>query len=310
MIHVKSEFSNFELFSEAAKNWDIDFRLLSSNDFRATLTMFATETFQISRTSLQGKIDQYGKTPEGFRSIVIPANAAITYSWLHKEVDGSNILIFPKDGTLDSVSYEGFDVFVVDVREALIDDFIHIMGMVNLPSVFNQSEQYINLSPSFFLEFNQKTSYLLNENLSKPLSVQLSNQIIHSLLSYLDKSTFVKKVPSLTKRQTAVTRAVDFIHQNISEKIFLKELCKETGMSERSLEYGFKKKYHISPNQYIKAYKLNEVKKELIAFRGSGIKISTIAGKYDFWHMGQFANDFKKHFGVLPSDVYLKNVKV
>jgi len=43
------------------------------------------------------------------------------------------------------------------------------------------------------------------------------------------------------------------------------------------------------------------VKKEL--FLNEELKISTIAGKYNFWHMGQFAKDFKRQFGVLPSEI-------
>jgi AraC-like DNA-binding protein len=31
--------------------------------------------------------------------------------------------------------------------------------------------------------------------------------------------------------------------------------------------------------------------------------VSSIAAQYGFWHMGQFAADFKERFGVLPSEL-------
>jgi AraC family transcriptional regulator, ethanolamine operon transcriptional activator len=73
------------------------------------------------------------------------------------------------------------------------------------------------------------------------------------------------------------------------------------GVSERALLYGFKAKFRVSPSEYIKAYRLNVVKHEIYPMPNK--PIFEIASKYHFWHMGQFAKDFKQQFGVLPSEV-------
>ena len=86
---IKATFHDFDLYYESIRNWDLDFRLLSKNDFQAYLHMFSSQTFQLGRTKLSGKIEQQGSTPVGFRSIVIPANYHGQYIWLNKKVNGS-----------------------------------------------------------------------------------------------------------------------------------------------------------------------------------------------------------------------------
>ena len=54
--------------------------------------------------------------------------------------------------------------------------------------------------------------------------------------------------------------------------------------------------------QYLRTLKLNKVRKIL---KHSGIQnthTTDIANNYGFWHMGQFAKDYKNLFGELPSE--------
>nr|WP_299161693.1 helix-turn-helix domain-containing protein [uncultured Eudoraea sp.] len=87
----------------------------------------------------------------------------------------------------------------------------------------------------------------------------------------------------------------------MEEAIRIDQLCRNAHVSERTLDYVFKEKYQVSPIEYIKAIKLNEVKKELLQSKEQ--LISSVAAKYGFWHMWQFAADFRKRFGELPSEV-------
>ena len=74
-------------------------------------------------------------------------------------------------------------------------------------------------------------------------------------------------------------------------------------VSERTLEYAFLEKFQISPSQYIKAHRLYLVRKHLLNNKGKYHKISDVASKYGFYHLGQFSYDFKRHFGLNPSQI-------
>ena len=79
-------------------------------------------------------------------------------------------------------------------------------------------------------------------------------------------------------------------------------LVRQTGASERTLEYVFQERLGLSPKKYIRTYRLNRARRELTNPTHPGRKISDVANAWGFWHMGQFAGDYKALFGELPSE--------
>ena len=58
----------------------------------------------------------------------------------------------------------------------------------------------------------------------------------------------------------------------------------------------------MSPGAYLRAVRLNSVRKQLRLGDPQSTKISDIANACGFWHLGQFAADYKRHFGERPSE--------
>ena len=304
MTLIKANFSDFEQYKKASEDWELDFRLLSKNNFSAYLNMFISKNIRISRTTLSGNIEQFGITPIGFRSIAIPTRYSSSFVWLRKKVDTNNILIFPKNGTLDAVSYHNFDVYVIDVNETFLLKLIDDLGYKNAAKIFIEDEQKLFMNQVFALEFSRMVEPFLNDqnSISSAKNI-IAKNIFLFFLKYVESQGKSESSSPLRKRDTALLKAVDLINGIHGETPSIQQICVYSNVSERTLEYAFLEKYKVTPSQYIKAVRLHKVKKELIALKGSSIKISTIAGKYDFWHMGQFAKDFKNQFGVLPSQI-------
>jgi len=308
---IKQTFTDFDVYNASVKDWQLDYNILSHKDFNAKLNMFTDETFAISRITLQGKLVHRGLTPIGFRSFVIPINYKEKFIWFNKGSGGNELLVFPKNCKIDAVTFNDFDAIVVSIENNLLEEKLQEIDCYKCDVVFGEKEQELFLSKEFAKEFNALTKYFLtkhikNTNFSDTASnkhTELVNQIIYKLLEYIQLTRFKKPIKIKSVKDNALKEAIDFIHNN-SESIFsVKELSLLTNVSERTLLSAFKERYNVSPSEYIKSYRLNKVKNELFALKDSNINISAIAGKYHFWHMGQFAKDFKKHFGVLPSEV-------
>lgn len=301
---IKANFSDFDNFTEAVSDWELDFKLLSKNDFSAYLHMFSSETFTLGRTKIHGKIEQRGRPPKGFRSIAIPVDYNSEFVWLNKKVSGNKLLIFPRDGVLDGVSFYDFDVYVVSIEESILLQILENTAYVYSKKIFDGSEQALFLSKAFSKSFHQVANKFLNTQITSQEKHQLLiNNIIHFLLRYIeDSNESIISIPQ-KKKEAALRKAVDIINDEQEILFSVQQLCALTCISERTLQYAFKDKYKVSPGEYIKAVRLNRVKKELILSKGNHINISAVAGKYHFWHMGQFAKDFKAQFGILPSEV-------
>ena len=79
------------------------------------------------------------------------------------------------------------------------------------------------------------------------------------------------------------------------------ELCRELAVSERTLHYAFQEIRGLSPMAYFKASRLNAVRQELKAAAAGTTTVGEIAQRWGFWHNGEFAADYRRLFGELPS---------
>ena len=59
---------------------------------------------------------------------------------------------------------------------------------------------------------------------------------------------------------------------------------------------------HTLPEQYLRARRLNGVRKILRSHGPGEVRIYEVANEWGFWHMGQFAADYRKLFGERPSE--------
>jgi AraC family ethanolamine operon transcriptional activator len=84
------------------------------------------------------------------------------------------------------------------------------------------------------------------------------------------------------------------------------ELCRRTGASRRKLSYSFQEVLGTSPAKYLRAARLNGVRRELKAASRSQLNVQDVASRWGFDHLSQFSQDYKHLFGELPSDT-LKN---
>ena len=107
-------------------------------------------------------------------------------------------------------------------------------------------------------------------------------------------------------RDLALARALRFIKASGWAHLRVQDLCREAGASERSLQYAFRDHFGLSPRRFINAYRLAIVRQELLAADPAEGKIGDIASFMGFWHSGQFAKDYRRMFGELPSDTLLR----
>jgi AraC family transcriptional regulator, ethanolamine operon transcriptional activator len=103
-------------------------------------------------------------------------------------------------------------------------------------------------------------------------------------------------------RRAAVRVALDYVHEKFSEPLRLAELCRRANVKVRSLEYGFREVKGLTPIAYIRSLRLNAVRRALQRDEaGPARSITEIAMDSGFWHLGQFASDYRQFFGETPS---------
>jgi AraC family ethanolamine operon transcriptional activator len=78
------------------------------------------------------------------------------------------------------------------------------------------------------------------------------------------------------------------------------DLCETIGVSAPTLYRAFMQEFGVSPKRYIQIRSLSGVRKHLLEAE-SGTLVGDVANRWGYWHMGQFAADYRRQFGELPS---------
>lgn len=103
-----------------------------------------------------------------------------------------------------------------------------------------------------------------------------------------------------SKARRVVQTARSFLDERRDEAVTIDELCLQTYTSRRTLQNCFEQVTGVSPAVFLKAVRLNNVRRDLFR-EGRGAQVSDIAARWGFWHLSQFALDYKRMFGESPS---------
>lgn len=108
--------------------------------------------------------------------------------------------------------------------------------------------------------------------------------------------TLSNAMPSASKSYADLAK--EYIHDHISDKISISDICKKLGCSKSTLLTGFKNKYGTTVGNYITECKLRAAAELLLEGKKS---INTIAAETGFSDQSYFSKVFSAHYGAPPS---------
>jgi AraC family ethanolamine operon transcriptional activator len=119
--------------------------------------------------------------------------------------------------------------------------------------------------------------------------------ISEALTVYPDTASAARERPF---RHWELVKAVEEkLHDAATCPLSIAELCADLGISRRTVQYAFQQALDLNPVAYLRAVRLNHVRREL----RSGASVTNAATKWGFLHLGDFASDYRRMFGELPS---------
>lgn len=131
----------------------------------------------------------------------------------------------------------------------------------------------------------------------------LSDSVVGHLVNLLQTALRAPPpTPSFPGRCRVVEQAVAFALARGAEPVTVSELCAKTRVSRRMLNYCFQDVLNTNPVHYLKAIRLNGVRRDLRQADPVPGVIRDVAGRWGFWHFSRFASEYRSLFGELPSD--------
>lgn len=121
------------------------------------------------------------------------------------------------------------------------------------------------------------------------------------MLNFLDSSHQVSELRN-SRRCELIKQAEEIMVEDLSRPWSVQDLCEQLHVSERTLRYGFQEHIGMSPMAYLKIQRLQNARYQLMTSTTDQTTVTDVAIQCGFWHMGQFAKDYKKIFGESPSE--------
>jgi len=138
----------------------------------------------------------------------------------------------------------------------------------------------------------------------------LNDAVLRSALDTLTPTlNYQEKLSPFSSRKKGVRQVLDYLHIHARQMPTITELCQVAGLSERSLQYGFKEYMGISPVRYLRLLRLNEVRRELMLMTQKRVKVMDVALNWGFVELGRFSGEYRQLFHELPSETLKANYR-
>ena len=170
--------------------------------------------------------------------------------------------------------------------------------------IFNCTKQPINfkLDAQYAIAFDECEDRILNvifgyDADDKNINAIINHQFASLYLTLIEN--YKHKAKNINPYSKEVASAVKYINENLNEKISFTDISKKYNLSERTFRKAFNSVMGVSPKTYQQSARMNIAATKL---KDGDLTISEISDELGFYSQFHFSKDFKKHFGVTPSE--------
>ncbi|WP_458069666.1 helix-turn-helix domain-containing protein [Rhodanobacter sp. BL-MT-08] len=152
--------------------------------------------------------------------------------------------------------------------------------------------------------FHQSRDYAPVSLIESELETLLENHLLAGLSAQADDRPHCSR--GRRAHYQIVQRAEQYMRDNMRRVIYLDELCKAAGVSERALRYAFDDLLGLSPNRYLSMLRLCTAFKALAVADASRRSVKSVALSCGLWDLSRFADHYRHTFGELPRDTLMR----
>ncbi len=301
---LRHRFNEFDAFTEAARDWQLRFHQLDRGSFLGEMGQVSAGPVTIIRCRFNRRLRQLGSAPSGHRTFAVPLCDHTPLAWRGHEVLSGDLMGFGAEVVMSATSSPGFHVFAVSIGEGLLADAAQGLGFESHEEILTR-EQVVRC-PVALLEALRRFcggatgASPVTSTSKRALADALQRDLPRLMLRGFLLGEQKLPRPISPDRRRGLRLAMEAISAADEPICRVSDLCRMTGIGERTLRYAFAEAFGVSPKSYLQSRRLNAVRRELLHGRSDTV-IADVANHQGFWHMGQFAADYRRMFGELPS---------
>jgi AraC family ethanolamine operon transcriptional activator len=299
---------DFDELAEGFRRWDLRFRQLGGGPFRGELQFLQLGGIQILRASSNRRIYAQGSPPPGsygFTPVLPRSEGAL---WRGRRCKTGQVVTIDPGQECDHITAADFEMVGLTVDGDCFRKCAAVLGGFD-PEERLAGRLAVTSSPACGRALGAHLREVLDLVEARPELFVLpetrqavEQECVRRVVEVIAQGTGGDRPECWTSsRERLVRRADDCMRACLGRPLSLLDLCRELGVSERTLHYAFQQVRGLSPMAYFKARRLNAVRQELKAAAADTATVHEIAQRWGFRHPGEFAAAYRRLFGELPS---------
>ena len=125
---------------------------------------------------------------------------------------------------------------------------------------------------------------------------------VHELIAGPEGDERPRIIRASPARRRIVLAADEYLRAEPARPIYTEDLCGVLGVSAARLAEAFHATFGVSPHRFLKLRRLAMARASLRSHDGPAPLVKSVALSHGFWHLGQFAHDYRALYGEAPSD--------
>ncbi len=305
---VAGDCADFDDFAKVIADWDLDFRQLDRGTSPVRMVRIGTDRIRLMGFRFERRYEQRGSSPPGVVTIGLPPKAGEPIRWRRSLAPPGSMICFASGAEFAAVTRAGFTGATLSLAVDHLADIAEGLGLAGAVSGMDVLQLLTGRDPLAVDRLRESVDSVLA--LASPhagLLDVLEEEIPELLVRALDSGMATEQAgrPAPRERDRVRQRALAFIEAHAHEAPPIRRICEAAGTSWRTLDYAFKEHFGVTPKAYLQAQRLHGVRRELREADAETV-IADVAGRWGFWHMGQFAADYRRTFDQLPSETLLR----
>jgi AraC family transcriptional regulator, ethanolamine operon transcriptional activator len=299
-------FTDVDEQARAFAGWSLQYTQISSGIFHGSSSIVSLGGIRLLVEHLDKVIMQQGSVPAGRLAVAVPLELEGHARMCGEKSDRDSLHVFSCGSEFEFFSPDRHVLVNVEIEpEKLSTDSMRALGksLVSRPTgplIPMAAEAAGNLRDLLKQTLAAAAQSSPGEQADTDERIELLERtILYAISEVISVAPDAAIHVGPTRYWSLVNSVQEKIQDAATCPLSIAELCVQLGVSRRTLQYAFQEALGLNPIAYLRAVRLNHVRRELRL----GESVTSAATKWGFWHLSSFAHDYRVMFNELPSAV-------
>ncbi|MFZ5508537.1 MAG: helix-turn-helix domain-containing protein [Pseudomonadota bacterium] len=306
---VRRETRDADEQAACLRDWEQVYEQLTPGQFEGRFMEICFRGIQLFREVTNRPVHEAGLMRTGERVLGVPVAMHGQGYFCGRPISPDAVMTMRGGDELDFSAPEHFDIVAVSIPVAVLARYANdiesrdIEGELRNTPVIETDKARVDEFRGFLLTVLESVSRTPTMLQHAAMQKGLEHALLSSVLKLVGPADDpARSAVSRTTRHAIVSRAQEYMRAHVEEALTVEDLCRELGVSRRTLQYSFQEVLQLNPVSYLRAMRLNGVRRMLKAADPERDSVQDIAARWGFWHLSHFAADYRRMFGELPSE--------